>query len=267
VFKTIRPFLPALPIRASGLFHVKLFHNFLDLIYPPRCPVCGAFLCDEETSHEEESSFCRACCRSFLPVGSPFCPICGRPFKAGNPVDHVCEDCLRRRPFFKEARAPYIYEGSLMTAIHEFKYGAKSFLAKPLGLLLSSFAKTWLEANEGLLLMPVPLHPRRLRERGFNQSLLLAREVAKALNADLDFLSLKRIKYTKPQTGLGSEERSRNVRRAFQVLRREAVKGRRIVLVDDVATTGSTLNECARALKKAGCREVFCLTLARTSTF
>jgi len=154
-----------------------------------------------------------------------------------------------------------------MSAIHEFKYGAKSFLAKPLGLLLSSFAGRWLQAKEGLLLMPVPLHPRRLRERGFNQSLLLSREVARALNADLDFLSLKRIKYTKPQTGLGSEERSRNVARAFQVSRREAVKGRSIVLVDDVATTGSTLNECARALKKAGCREVFCLALARTSTF
>ena len=153
-----------------------------------------------------------------------------------------------------------------MTAIHEFKYGANSFLAKPLGLLLSSFAKTWLEANEDLLLMPVPLHPRRLRERGFNQSLLLARELAKGLNADLDFLSLRRIKYTKPQTELGSEERSRNVRRAFRVLGREAVKGRSIVLVDDVATTGSTLNECARALRKAGCREVSCLALARTST-
>jgi ComF family protein len=153
-----------------------------------------------------------------------------------------------------------------MTAIHEFKYGAKSSFAKPLGLLLSSFARTWLETDKNLLLMPVPLHPRRLRERGFNQSLLLAREVAKDLKVDLDFLSLQRIKYTKPQTELGSEERARNVRRAFQVSRRETVKKRSIVLVDDVATTGSTLNECARALKKAGCREVFCLTLARTST-
>ena len=245
---------------------MKLFRNLLDLIYPPRCPVCSAFLCHEESSHEEGSPICRACLTSFLRIESPLCPVCGRFFRAGNPEDHVCEDCLRRRPFFKEARAPYLYEGGLMTAIHEFKYGAKSFLAKPLGLLLSSFARTWLATHKSLLLMPVPLHPRRLRERGFNQSLLLAREVAKDLQADLDFLSLQRVKYTKPQTGLGSEERARNVRRAFQVLRRETVKKRSIVLVDDVATTGSTLNECARALKKAGCREVFCLVLARTST-
>ena len=245
---------------------MKLLRSLLDLIYPPRCPVCGVFLYDEKASHEEGSSFCGACLTSFLPIQSPLCPVCGRAFRVGNPANHVCEDCLRKRPFFKEARAPYLYEGRLMTAIHEFKYGGKTFLAKPLGLLLSSFTKTWLEPNEGLLMMPVPLHPRRLRQRGFNQSLLLAREVAKALNADLDFLSLKRIRYTKPQTELGSEERSRNVRRAFQVSKREVVKGRSVVLVDDVATTGSTLNECSRALKKAGCREVFCLALARTST-
>ena len=213
----------------------------------------------------EGPPFCGACFTSFLPIQSPLCPVCGRAFRAGNPADHVCEDCLRRRTFFKKARAPYLYEGALMTAIHDFKYGGKTSLAKPLGLLLASFTKTWLEPKEGLLLMPVPLHPRRLRQRGFNQSLLLAREVAEALDADLDFLSLTRIKHTKPQTELGSEERSRNVRRAFQVLKREAVKGRSVVLVDDVATTGSTLNECARALKKAGCLEVFCLVLARTS--
>jgi ComF family protein len=245
---------------------MKVFRDLLDLIYPPRCPVCGAFLCDEKTSDEAGSPFCRVCLTSFLPLESPLCPVCGRSFRAGNPEDHVCENCLRRRPFFEEARAPFLYEGGLMTAIHEFKYGAKSSFAKPLGLLLSSFARTWLETDKNLLLMPVPLHPRRLRERGFNQSLLLAREVAKDLKVDLDFLSLQRIKYTKPQTELGSEERARNVRRAFQVLRRETVKKRSIVLVDDVATTGSTLNECARALKKAGCREVFCLVLARTST-
>jgi ComF family protein len=114
--------------------------------------------------------------------------------------------------------------------------------------------------------MPVPLHPKRLRERGFNQSLLLAERVAAALNADLDFSSLKRIRYTQPQTELGSEERKKNVRKAFGVSEREAVKGRAVLLVDDVATTGSTLNECARTLKRAGCRHVFCLVLARTST-
>jgi ComF family protein len=130
---------------------------------------------------------------------------------------------------------------------------------------LSYFARKWLEKTDGILIMPVPLHPRKLRERNFNQSLLLARSAAHLLGAELDFLSLRRIKYTQPQTGLKSNERRKNVRGAFEVVNRNVVKGRSVLLVDDVTTTGSTLNECARTLRRAGAREVFCLTLARTS--
>jgi ComF family protein len=246
---------------------VNIFRNLIDLIYPPRCPICQAFLEREKIGEMgRELPLCEGCSSSFIQITSPLCPVCGRPFAAGTERDHVCEDCLRRRPFFEKARAPYLYEGSLLTAIHEFKYAEKTYLARPLGLLLSSFAKTWLHGHRKLLVMPVPLHPKRLRERGFNQSLLLADRVAETLDADLDFSSLKRIRYTKPQTGLGSKERKRNVRKAFGVSSREAVKGREVLLVDDVATTGSTLNECARTLKRAGCRQVFCLVLARTST-
>ena len=152
-----------------------------------------------------------------------------------------------------------------MAAIHQFKYARKSHLANSLGFLLSCFARNWLDKADGILIMPVPLHPKKLRERNFNQSLLLARSAAPLLGAELDFLSLRRIKYTQPQTGLKSVERRKNVRGAFEVVKRTVVKGRRILLVDDVTTTGSTLNECARTLRRAGAGEVFCLTLARTS--
>ncbi len=246
---------------------MNIFRNFIDLIYPPRCPICQAFLEEQKAEERDhEIPFCEGCSSSFIQITSPLCPVCGRPFAAGTVSDHVCENCLRKRPFFEKARAPYLYEGSLLNAIHEFKYAEKTYLAKPLGLLLSSFAKTWLHGHPNLLVMPVPLHPRRLRERGFNQSLLLAETVATTLDARLDFSSLKRIRYTQPQTELGSEERKKNVRKAFGVSNRDAVKGRAVVLVDDVATTGSTLNECARTLRRAGCRRVFCLVLARTST-
>jgi ComF family protein len=114
-------------------------------------------------------------------------------------------------------------------------------------------------------MIPVPLHPKRLRERGFNQSLLLARNVASSLGTELDFLSLRRIRYTQPQTGLKSDERRKNVSRAFELKDRKCVKGRTVILVDDVATTGNTLNECARVLRRSGCARVFCLVLARTS--
>lgn len=246
---------------------MNLLSRLMDLIYPPRCVVCHAFLREEGVNHEgEEMDLCRPCFTSFAEVTSPLCPFCGSPFGAGGGEDHACGNCLATRPFFDIARAPYIYEGLLMTAVHELKYARKSYLARSLGPLLASYAASWLGNPDGLLVMPVPLHPRRLRERGFNQSLLLARHVASRLEADLDWLSLRRTRFTQPQTNLTGDERKKNVRRAFDVRDGAGVRGKTVLLIDDVATTGSTLNECARVLKKAGVKEVYCLVLARTAT-
>jgi len=177
---------------------------------------------------------------------------------------HLCEDCLRKRPFYHVAGAPYLYEGKVMEAVHRFKYSSKTYLGATLGSLLARFAEGWLPVSEDPLIMPVPLHPRKLRERGFNQSQLLARHVASEMGFELDFLSLRRIRYTLPQAGLKGPERRKNVRRAFELVHPKAPRGRTLVLVDDVATTGSTLNECARVLTRAGARRVICLVLART---
>jgi len=175
----------------------------------------------------------------------------------------VCEDCLRKRPDYQVIYARYLYEGTILKAIQHFKYRKKNYFADFLGPLLAGFAEGRVEKSDALLTMPVPLHPRRLRERGFNQSLLLARHVAGHLAVELDFLSLRRDRYTLPQTGLGKEERRRNVRGAFRMENPHAVKERNVLLVDDVATTGNTLNECARVLKRSGCKKVLCLVLAR----
>jgi ComF family protein len=113
--------------------------------------------------------------------------------------------------------------------------------------------------------MPVPVHPKKLKEREFNQSLLLARPISNRLEGELDFLSLRRIRNTLPQTGLKGVERRRNVLKAFALEGKRPVAGRAVLLVDDVATTGNTLNECARVLKKGGAKEVLCLVLARTA--
>ena len=243
---------------------MQVLKSLIDLIYPPRCPICRDFL--HQGNDQHAFGFCKTCFEGFTEITSPVCPTCGRPFVTTEGEDHHCEECLRTRPFYDIARAPYLYDGPLMSAIHAFKYSGKSHLAHPLGVLLSSFSKPWLEAMTDLLVMPVPLHPKRLRERGFNQSLLLARHVASGLAFELDFLSLRRVRYTKPQTGLKSDERRKNVQGAFKVVDRSAVKKRSIVLVDDVATTGNTLNDCARALKRAGAPEVYGLVLARTRT-
>jgi ComF family protein len=224
---------------------MKVLKSLIDLIYPPQCPICRAFLQDQVTVlAAQDLPFCEACFKEFTKITSPICSLCGRPFSDGTEQDRLCQDCIRKRPSYDMARAPYLYDGALMKAIHELKYAQRSHLADSLGLLLALFAQTWTQEMKGSLVMPVPLHPKRLRARGFNQSLLLARCVAAKAGAELDFLSLRRTRFTKPQTALSSEDRRKNVRKAFEVVKPAAVKGKTIVLVDDVATTGSTLNEC-----------------------
>jgi ComF family protein len=243
---------------------MNLLRGLADIIYPPRCAICRQFLWKGPLINEDNSlSLCHTCIADFRHICSPLCPICGVTFPSEIKDDHLCEDCLRKRPFYDSAVAPYRYEGPILEAIHRFKYGAKSFLAASLGPLLAQFTEERIENPRHLLTMPVPLHPKRVRERGFNQSLLLARYVARGLKSDLDFLSLKRLRYTLPQTRLAKKERQKNVRGAFQLNSRDAVKGKTIVLVDDVVTTGNTMNECARVLKKGGACKVFCVSLAR----
>lgn len=245
---------------------MSIFSQFIDLVYPPRCSICEKFIWKNRAKKDQqELLFCKPCFDGFSEIISPLCPTCGMPFASDVEEDHLCEDCIRKRPFYDAARAPYLYEGGIMEAIHQFKYAGKTHLASSLGRLMTSFARKWVDKTHSYLMMPVPLHPKRLRERGFNQSLVLARYAAPLLGAELDFLSLRRIRYTPPQTGLKMTERGKNVRRAFDIMDRKAVKGRTILLVDDVTTTGNTLNECARMLKRAGSQEVLCLTLARTS--
>ncbi len=230
--------------------------RLMDLIYPPRCRICDAFL-------DEPGAFCHTCFAGLERVESPLCPICGIPFAARATGDHMCEACLLRPPAFEALRAPFLYQGRMREAIHRFKYGGRSDLGGPLGDLLADFAARWLPGGE-YLLMPVPLHPRKLRKRGFNQSLLLARRVARRLKARLDPMVLRRERPTESQSSLRRADRRGNVHNAFRLAGRLSLEERPVVLVDDVATTGHTLNECARVLQRAGARRVLCLTLART---
>jgi len=170
---------------------------------------------------------------------------------------------MRKRPYYDSAQAPYRYEGAILEAIHRFKYGSRDFLAQGLGPLLAGFVNQRFEAVESGLIMPIPLHPKRVQERGFNQSLLLARHVARALQMELDFLTLRRVRYTPPQASLARKERRQNVRGAFELIRPDRVKDRVVLLVDDVVTTGHTLDECARELRTAGAAKVFGFSLAR----
>ncbi len=170
----------------------------------------------------------------------------------------VCGQCLKKAPPFFRVLNYGLYEGALSDAINHLKFSGVKRLAKPLGSLLFVFDSSGFDG-----IMPVPLSIRSLRERGFNQSLLISRVISKKLNVPLLMDNLWKIKETPPQIGLSARERLLNLKNAFQV--KGNIQGLRLLLVDDVMTTGTTVTECSKVLMRAGAKEVTVLTLARTS--
>ena len=241
---------------------MSLISSLMDIIYPPRCRICTDFLEDYPVNRKD---ICDECYAGFLGLTHPFCRTCGEPFKSKVEEDHLCEKCLRKRPYYDELRAPYLYEQKLMTAIQLIKYSGKSSIVKSLGPPLAAFAKEWINDTKEMIMIPVPLHRRKLRQRGFNQSALIVRAISPALGIGVDFFSLIRTRYTESQAGLSLEQRRKNVKGAFEARSDKNINGKTVILVDDVATTGNTMNECARILKKAGAYKVLGLTLARTA--
>jgi ComF family protein len=234
----------------------------VDWLYPPRCRACG-----ETFQGRDAQYFCSACWRKIRLVGHPMCNVCGRPFPDGSGDDHTCGLCLARRPHFAQAWAWACYpreeaeEHPLRQAVQKFKYGRKVSLGKPLGRLMARGCREFLKDCDAEVIIPVPLHPKRLRWRGFNQSVLLARQLSRAYGIPADPLVLRRIRETSPQTQLNEEERRRNVRGAFALAQKTSLEGRKVLLVDDVYTSGATVNECSRTLMRSGAKQVFVLTL------
>ena len=236
----------------------EILTGIADLIFPPLCITCGAIL-------EEHAPFpfCPPCAEGIHFIRSPLCPRCGIPFPAAEGEDHLCGECLATERPYAVARAVGLYEKTLLKAIHLFKYRGRIGIGEVLGRIMADFAGRQWDMTVFSLIIPVPLHRKRLRERGFNQAVILARAIAKRFSLPLNFMTLRRELFTAPQVGLGREERSANVRKAFAVRKPEKIAGRRILLVDDVTTTGSTLTECASVLMQAKAEAVAVLTLAR----
>jgi ComF family protein len=186
--------------------------------------------------------------------------------------DHVCAKCLKKPPKFGKARSAGLYNGSLRAAIHLLKYRKKTYLAPRLGFVLfQKFIESW-APGEIDLIVPIPLHKRRLRKRGFNQTyqlirkwpMLLERPTFEDFSVQISQDYLYRNRRTKAQVGMSREERLRNIRGVFSVSGADLIKGKRVLVVDDVFTTGATANECAKTLRKNGAANVDILTLAQT---
>jgi len=220
---------------------------------------CGKVL------REKKLTFCPDCFSQIEFLHSPLCSHCGQPYSEPGERDHVCGECLLASPPFLIARAVGQYDRVLMDVIHRFKYGGKVSVGERLGEFMASYTYPSLAIADYSLIIPVPLHPRRLRQRGFNQAIILAREISRLHSLRLDFLSLQRVVFTEPQVGLGKDMRELNIRGAFHVADAERIRGEKVILVDDVYTTGSTVKECARVLMRNKVEQVSVLTLARAS--
>lgn len=233
----------------------------LDWLYPRHC-----YHCDELISERRERVLCPQCRRELaaLRITGTICPVCGLPVAEETPADEPCLTCRSEPRRFEVARAFFPYAGPVVSVIKHFKFGGQFFLG-PLFLRdLLETAEFPPEMDGADVVVPVPLHPRRLQGRGYDQVLLLSRVVAR--HADLPLVNaLACRRYTAQQSRLPHGGRRRNVAGAFAVGRPEAVEGRSVLLVDDVMTTGATVDACARALKRKRAREVKVLTLARAT--
>jgi ComF family protein len=232
----------------------RLGLGVLEFFLPRLCLFCG-----EPVGETAPVAVCPECTGAVQWIDSPVCPCCGLVFESREGSDRLCGSCTTDPPLFRRARAAAVYDGAVAVAIKRFKFTRQ--------MAYLPVMQHWLHrprcrelVAEADLLAPVPLHPRRLRLRGFNQALLLAQAWP---GVDLRRDLLVRVRHTVPQVGLNPRERRENVRRAFAVPHPEQVKGQKILLVDDLYTTGATVRECARVLLQAGAAQVEVLTVAR----
>jgi ComF family protein len=227
-----------------------IFEQFIDLIFPPRCNICKA---------KSGKIVCEACESKIKYLKPPICRICGEPkdkyFKG-----ELCEDCAIEAPPFIIARSIALYEGPIKDTIHKFKFDGRTRLSSFLGgLMISYLGNGDIKMDIIDTVVPVPLSKNRVKQRGYNQSKLLAEEIAKHFSIKLDHVSLKKIKDVTPQFELAREQRLTHVKGAFE----SAPVAGNILLIDDIYTTGATAKEASSALKSAGAKKVFVLTLAR----
>ena len=271
----------------------RFYHIIQEAVFPPKCLVCAAFFrtadqgCKRIPVGANEAArpvalegqaqiflancLCPQCLAEMVTVDSPLCTCCGMPFTSRQGQDHYCGDCIVSGKNFGIARAPLVYDKIITEVIHSLKYRGKIQLAEPLSkLLLTAFRFFW--DIEGIdIILPVPLHPARLRQRGFNQAYLLIRNwpslAARHPDDDtrirIECEVLIRTLPTLPQSALGRDQRAVNIKNAFELKHKQWVYGKKILLIDDVYTTGATVNECGRLLLDHGAQQVDVLTLAR----
>jgi ComF family protein len=237
-----------------------LVTGFLDLVYPKTCVACKAKLKDASNI---DGLICTPCWSKIKRNLPPFCHSCGRHLEKNYFHKGLCPSCVRARVHFDRAFSPCVYDGVVKELIHNFKYKGKDYLGITLSKFLIEFIYEYnLPVNFIDLIVPIPLHETRLREREFNQAHILGLHIAREFKKDISSNHLIRHRYTLAQAELDTPERMENIKGSFSVTQKEEIKGKNILLIDDVLTSGATCSEAACVLKDAGANIVFALTLA-----
>jgi len=228
----------------------------LDFVLPPRCVSCGVLT-------ERDMGLCAPCWGQLVFITQPYCAHCGRPFEFSIPGTTKCASCLRRPPAFDKAYSPLAYEDASRAIILQFKHGDRLGHAGLLAKLMAPHVAQF--GFDRPAILPVPLHRRRIMRRRYNQSALIAKAIGQQLSLPVDLLTLQRTRPTPMQKGLSAAQRRRNVQGAFSIdpKRAHRIKGRQVLLIDDVYTTGATIEACSRVLRKAGASEIGVLCAAR----
>lgn len=237
----------------------RFLGHFYNIIFPKTCIVCRKPL----ENNAIDNLLCKVCWYRIKKNTPPLCAICGRQIRGVHIANSVCSDCNRQRFSFDRSLSPCVYEGVIRELIHKFKYQNKEHLSSLLAKLLIEFICQYrIDLDIFNLAIPIPLDIIRLREREFNQSELIARKVAGEFSLPLSCSNLWRKYHRAAQMELKEEERRENVKGCFALRNPKAVKGKNIILIDDVITTGATCSEAAAVLKTAGAGSVWVLALA-----
>jgi len=230
----------------------------LALIYPEVCQICKA-----EPAKPEDGFVGSQCWSQVRFIRPPFCERCGLPYEGELTTSFVCTNCQELKLHFSSARSAVVAKGVTLEVIHQFKYSRALWFENFLAGLLRREAAPVLRRQSWDFIVPVPLHPLKEREREFNQAAVLARHLSRAVNLPCHEKIVRRITPTVTQTHLKRDARATNMHKVFAVRPGNVLTGKRIVLIDDVFTTGATTNDCARALRQAGAADVCVWTVAR----
>ena len=242
---------------------MKIIKFMVKLLFPGCCPICGEVseqLLVECFSKEQAAQICPDCEKKLVRVSPPFCLRCGKPLAEGFAGSEYCTDCGKKSHAFVQGRAVFVYQGAVIGSMHRLKYGNRRDFAATFAKEAYEMHGDWIRRIAPQALIPVPLHPKRRRERGYNQAELLAETLSDLTGIPVEKKMLLRKVNTRPQKQLSAGERKNNLKNAFQMSKKR-VQLEKVLLIDDIYTTGSTVDAAAQTLMAAGIKKVYVLCI------